>query len=98
MSKNDFRFSRRDVREYCGWGNTQIKIHFKRLEDLEYLIVHRGGRGQTFSYELLYDGEGKEGDRFLMRLIDIEEVKRGHEEICYSSYRDDVGCVGWVCQ
>jgi DNA primase len=59
--KEGFLFSRRQVREYTGWGATQIRIHIDRLHELEYLIVHRGGRGQTFLYE--YDGNlaGSEG-------------------------------------
>lgn len=52
--RKDFLFSRRAVREHTGWGATQIRIHLDRLQELEYLIVHRGGRGQTFLYE--YDG------------------------------------------
>lgn len=54
--RKDFRFSRKDVREYTQWGNTQLKVHLHRLEDLEYLIVHRGGRGQSFVYELNWSG------------------------------------------
>ena len=34
-----------------------------RLVELEYLLVHRGGRGQSFVYELLYGGEGQDGAR-----------------------------------
>jgi hypothetical protein len=47
----DFQFSRRDVRAYTGWGETQVRLHLDRLQEMEYLIVHRGGRGQTFLYE-----------------------------------------------
>ena len=50
----DFRFSRRDVREHTGWGHTQLRVHLDRLAEMEYLIVHQGGRGQSFVYE--YDG------------------------------------------
>jgi DNA primase len=50
--REDFRFSRKDVREYAQWGHTQLKVHLHRLEEFEYLIVHRGGRGQSFVYEL----------------------------------------------
>ncbi|HTS46965.1 MAG TPA: CHC2 zinc finger domain-containing protein [Bryobacteraceae bacterium] len=50
--RKDYRFSRRDVREHTQWGHTQLKIHLHRLEELEYLIVHQGGRGQSFVYEL----------------------------------------------
>jgi DNA primase catalytic core len=47
----DFQFSRRDVRAYTGWGETQVRLHLDRLQEMEYLIVHHGGRGQTFLYE-----------------------------------------------
>ena len=50
LEQCDFRFSRREVRAHTGWGHTQLKTHLHRLEELEYLIVHRGGRGQTFVY------------------------------------------------
>ena len=55
IDRADYRFSRRDIREHTGWGHTQLKVHLKRLEELEYLLIHRGGRGQSFVYELLYD-------------------------------------------
>jgi hypothetical protein len=71
MERKDFRFSRREVREATGWGNTQLKIHLGRLEELEYLTVHRGSRGQGFVYELAYDGKGKDGAPFLSGLIDL---------------------------
>ena len=50
----DYRFSRRDVRAFTGWGDTQLKMHLHRLEEMEYLLVHRGGRGQSFVYELMF--------------------------------------------
>jgi hypothetical protein len=77
MERTDYRFSRRDVREHTGWGNTQLRVHLDRLVDMEYLLVHRGGRGQSFVYELLYDGHGKDGDPFLIGLIDVEQLKAG---------------------
>jgi len=58
--REDFRFSRKDVREYAQWGHTQLKVHLHRLEEFEYLIVHRGGRGQSFVYELNWPGLGGE--------------------------------------
>jgi hypothetical protein len=53
MARADFRFSRKDVRGWTEWGDTVLKKHLGRLEDMEYLVVHRGGRGQSFVYELL---------------------------------------------
>jgi len=80
IPRGEFRFSRRDVREQTGWGNTQLKIHLHRLEELEYLLVHRGGRGQAMVYELLYNGEGTERPSFLMGLIDGEALKSPYDD------------------
>ena len=55
-NREDFRFSRRDVRDATSWGHTQLKVHLHRLEELEYLVVHRGGRGQSYEYELNWSG------------------------------------------
>ncbi len=74
LQRGDYRFSRREIREYTQWGNTQLKIHLRRLEDLEYLLVHRGGRGQSFVYEFLYDGNSKDTPH-LNGLIDIDRLK-----------------------
>ncbi len=78
MRRADYRFSRREVREACGWGLTQLRVHLTRLQELEYLIVHRGMRGRSFVYELAYEGEGEDGDPFLMGLIDVERL-RGYD-------------------
>jgi hypothetical protein len=75
MDKADFRFSRRDLRAFIGWGDTQLKIHLQRLVEMEYALVHRGGRGQSFVYELLYDGQGKDGRLFLPGLIDVDKLR-----------------------
>lgn len=79
MPREAHRFSRRDVREYCGWSDFQVKMHMHKLEELEYVLVHRGGRGQSFVYELLYDGQGRDGKPFLMGLIEPEALKRAYD-------------------
>ena len=73
MSRSDFRFTRRELREHTRWGHSQLALHLKRLEEMEYLIVHQGGRGQRIVYELLYDGQGGDGRPFLPCLIDLGE-------------------------
>lgn len=45
------RFTRRQLREAIGWGDTQLKVHLARLVDLELLHVHRAESG-AFTYEL----------------------------------------------
>jgi hypothetical protein len=50
VERSDFRLSRRDVRHHTGWSATQVRIHMDRLQEMEYLLAHRGGRGQSFVY------------------------------------------------
>jgi len=74
ISRPEWRFTRRQVRELTGWGDTQLKVHLARLAELEYLLIHRVKAGQGFAYELLYDGEGEAGERFLMGLAAPETI------------------------
>ncbi len=72
MSRGDVRFTRREVREHCGWSDFQVRTHLDRLVALEYVLVHRGGRGQSFVYELLWDaGPGVDGRPHLVGLVDV---------------------------
>ena len=76
----DLRFTRRDVREWTGYRATQVFLHLARLEELEYVLRHRGGRGQSFVYELLYRGEGVDGRPFVLGLVDVEKLRpRGYD-------------------
>jgi hypothetical protein len=70
ITTNQVRFTRRDVREATGWSDSQLKLHCARLADMEYLLVHSGNRGHSFSYELLWDGRDDEDERHLCGLID----------------------------
>jgi hypothetical protein len=79
IRRADYRFSRRGVREYTRWGDTQLKIHLGRLTELEYLLVHRGGRGQSFEYELLFDGAAHTDAPHASGLIDIETLTRDYD-------------------
>jgi hypothetical protein len=75
MDRGDYRFTRREVREHAGWGPTQVAIHLERLVELEYLIVHHGGRGQQFVYELLFN-DSVDGQAQLAGLAEIETLRR----------------------
>jgi len=70
-----FRFTRRDLREATDWSDTQVHKHLTRLVELEYLVIHRGKHGRRYVYELLYRGEGQEGQPFLLGLIDPSKLK-----------------------
>lgn len=70
IPRDQVRFSRKDVRDTTGWSDTQLRVHLARLAELEYVLVHRGTRGQSFEYELIYDGDGGL-EPHLSGLIDI---------------------------
>jgi hypothetical protein len=88
IERSEHRFTQRGAREFTGWSDFQVKTHLRKLADLEYVLVHRTLRGQGFTYELLYDGEGESGKPFLMGLLDVGKIdlipnydaKREHEK------------------
>jgi DNA primase catalytic core len=60
----DVRFTKRELREYTSWGQTQLSVHLDRLEEHEHLFAQRSGRGASVVYELAgapeprgYDGK-----------------------------------------
>ena len=65
----EVRFTRRDLRESLGWGQTQLKLHLDRLAQYEYVHIH-SGPGRTLQYELRFDGRGREGEPTLYGLTD----------------------------
>lgn len=86
----DLRFTRRDVREWTGYRATQVFLHLARLEELEYVLRHRGGRGQSFVYELLYRGEGVDGRPFVLGLVDVEKLREKGYDANLSEFSEGV--------
>jgi hypothetical protein len=41
-------FTRRELREATGFGDTQLKVHLGRLVDLEYVVANRSGPATTY--------------------------------------------------
>lgn len=83
IPQSDFRFTRRQVREALGWGDTQLRLHLDRLKGMEFIYAHGGRKGQRFSYELVYQGEDAHGHARVSGLIDpaqlqpVPETSRG---------------------
>jgi hypothetical protein len=75
LRRQDVRFSRSQVRQATALSDTQARIHLDRLVAMEYVLVHRGARGQSFEYELLYDGAGEHGGAFVCGLIPVEALQ-----------------------
>jgi DNA primase len=69
VDRQQVRFTRRQLREQLGWGDTQLKVHLARLVDLELVVGHRAdGGGSGLVYELAWSGEGVDGRRFMIGL------------------------------
>jgi DNA primase catalytic core len=75
VEPKDYRFTRRDIRQWTRWSDFQIKCHIRQLEDLEYIYSVTGKKGKEYVYELLYPGGGENGKPFLMGLTTIEQLK-----------------------
>ncbi len=69
VTRGEYRFTRRQLREAIGWGDTQLKVHLSRLLEFEYLRAARGRDG-GFEYVLLYESTG-DGRRFLPGLVEL---------------------------
>jgi hypothetical protein len=76
MERTDVRFRQREARAFSGWSDFQVKTHLRKLVDLEYVLARRDPEGMGLIYELVYDGAGKDGSRFLSGLLDIEKLRR----------------------
>ncbi|MFU9138060.1 CHC2 zinc finger domain-containing protein [Erwinia tasmaniensis] len=82
----EVRFTRRDIRAWTNWSDSQLKNHCMRLTEMEYLLLHGGSRGHLLRYELLWDG-GNGDENHLCGLLNVtgngensegSERKSGH--------------------
>jgi len=77
-------FTRRSVRRYCGWTEFQVRTHLTKLQEMEYIVPHHGGRGQSFVYELLFNGED-DGKPQMCGLLDMPTMPTSSIEKASSS-------------
>ena len=91
IKQSDYRFKRCEIRRAIGWTDYQVRTHINRLIEMEYVLVHRGGRGQSFVYELLYDGPEREAVPHLNGLIDIARLKQQYDEKIEGQNTDNEG-------
>jgi hypothetical protein len=76
LPRSSLRFTQRQLRESLGWHDRSLRRHLQRLIELEYILSYKTGRGNEREYQLLYDGQGRDGERFLLGLIDVAKLKR----------------------
>jgi hypothetical protein len=67
----EITFTRRQIREFTGWPDYQIKTYIKQLEDLEYLILQQVKTRGQFEYRLNDPNQPKT----LKGLLTPEELK-----------------------
>ena len=63
--KRDLTFTRRELREFSGWTNTRLHKHIKELVNLEYVLMESGRSNSLQIYKFVYDGGGKDGEKFI---------------------------------
>jgi hypothetical protein len=63
------RFTQRELRESLGWGDFQLRRHLARLIELEYVLAYRTGARNQREYRLLYEGQGADGQKFVLGLV-----------------------------
>jgi len=61
-------FTRRAIREFTGWSNYRVHIHLKELVEFEYVSAEADRANNTYRYRLLWGGQGKDGQRFILGL------------------------------
>jgi len=70
------RFTQRELRETFGWSDRQLRRHLQRLVELEYVLSYRTGQRNGREYSLLYDGQGRDGEPFLLGLLDAAKLRK----------------------
>lgn len=62
ISKREVSFSRKEIRERTCMSDTRLRVHLKRLEELEYILARSGKQGQVVEYELHWEREEEKED------------------------------------
>lgn len=75
LPQREIRFTRTQVRAACALSDTQARIHLERLAAMEFVLVHRGQRGQSFEYELLHDQATDDTGPHLCGLIGVAALQ-----------------------
>ncbi|MHB8623378.1 MAG: hypothetical protein ACYDBA_08410 [Sulfuricaulis sp.] len=74
MPPAQYVFTRKTIREITGWSDWQIRTHAKELEDLEYLKARAGTWGKEYVYELAWEGNAEDDNRFAITLADPDKL------------------------
>jgi len=70
QNRLDLAVSRRQIREYTGWSDYQVRKHIEELVGLEYLIPVSGSKGKRFCYALAWDPQSAQNRQIMLRAVD----------------------------
>jgi len=71
-------FSRKEIRDLCGWSLTQVSVHLERLVALEYLVLRHGRLGSAFVYEILFNLDTPEAVAHI-GLIEVAKLRHDYK-------------------
>ena len=75
LARSDVRFTRTQARHACGLTDTALRVHLDRLIAMEIVLVHRGGYGSRFEYELAFEGEVDASAAQFVGLLDVDALR-----------------------
>ncbi|NQX95965.1 MAG: hypothetical protein HRT64_13800, partial [Erythrobacter sp.] len=79
IERSAVRFTRRQLREWCGWGDTRLRKHLARLQEWEVIEAQRNALG-SFSYALHYTPADRQRSQVRLHLIDPGKLPAASNE------------------
>lgn len=77
-AKGTTTFSRKELRDLCGWSLSQVRVHLERLVELEYLAIRHGRLGSAFVYEIIFDLDAPEAVAHI-GLIEVASLRHDYK-------------------
>lgn len=69
-------FTRKEITEHTGWSYFQVQDHLRQLVEMEFLTLSASPERNRFVYQLVWDGKGEDGHKFVSGLIDVNDLKK----------------------
>ncbi|OMI15280.1 DNA primase [Leptospira weilii serovar Heyan] len=100
VTRSEIRLTRKEIRERTGVSDTRLRVHLKRLEELEYLYVRNPKQGTALEYELVWDKDTDNGNDFYLgiRTVEFEEATKKLGRIFSGEKREEILSSGTLAQ
>ena len=67
-------FIRRELRLEYKWEHATLHRHLNMLVELDYIKLISGGERSKHGYELIYEGDGENTEKFILGLKNVDEL------------------------